>query len=142
MTMKDLILCMAILLSSFIVKGQSSDESAVLTYKVITMQEIGGGNVSPKQKVYKNKYVVVTPKLFVVSNTKNNWDAVTSETVAKVIDVNFNEELGTLMIQAKDIRDNSPYGIVHFIEKNVFYIQNLNKTNAIAYDVERVETEF
>ena len=96
--MKDLILCMAILLSSFIVKGQSSDESAVLTYKVITMQEIGGGNVSPKQKVYKNKYVVVTPKLFVVSNTKNNWDAVTSETVAKVIDVNFHEELGTLMI--------------------------------------------
>ena len=130
------------MLSSFVVKGQSSDESAVFTYKVITKQEIGGGNVYPKQKVYNNKYVVVTPELFVVSNTKNDWDVVTSETVAKVIDIDFHEELGTLMIQAKDIRDNSSYAIVHFIEKNTFFIQNLNKTNAIAYDVERVNSEF
>ena len=137
---KNLILCVAIFFCSFIAKGQSEDY-VQLTFKVKSLQEFENGTQKPKRTVYQDLYVIISSDLFVVSNTKNDWDFTESAIIAKQLDGSFNEETGMFMMVVEDIRSKAKVKVVFLADKNSMFIQ-LPTGKAVSYDVVQVPSEY
>ena len=138
--MKNVIICLAILLGSFIAKGQSSEDSQ-LTFKITALQEFENGTHKPKRTVYQDLYAIISSNLFVVSSTKNNWDLMESQIVAKITDSSFDEETSMLTMTVEDIRHNLDFIVVFLVEKSSIFIQ-LPTGKAVAYDLVKVKSEY